>query len=106
MFWSTVGRLIVVPIAFVISAVVTFFVLFSLGMERVTQALHMQAMNDGDPTIAFFGLFRQGIILTSGLTILPAIAIIVLGEIARIRSFLYYVVGGGAALAAIPLYRT
>ncbi len=103
MFWSTIGRLIIVPLAFLISATAALLVLFSLGTERVTQAVHSRNLTDGDPVFAAFDLFREGIILVSGLTILPALAIVILGEVARIRSSLYYVFGGGAALAAIPL---
>jgi hypothetical protein len=48
-------------------------------------------------------LMNQGLILTTGLTIIPALLVVFVGEVARIRSALYYVAGGGAALAAIPL---
>jgi hypothetical protein len=34
---------------------------------------------------------------------IPALVVVILGEVARIRSLIYYVVGGGAALAAMPL---
>ena len=33
----------------------------------------------------------------------PALAVVIVGEVARIRSWLYYIIGGGLALAAIPL---
>ena len=36
------------------------------------------------------------------MTIIPALALIIIGEVARIRSIIYYVVGGGIALVAIP----
>jgi hypothetical protein len=42
-------------------------------------------------------------VLTSALALLPALAIVLIGELARIRSVLYYVVGGGVALALLPL---
>jgi hypothetical protein len=41
--------------------------------------------------------------LTSGLTVLPALLLVIVGEVARIRSALYYVIGAGVALAAMPL---
>ena len=45
----------------------------------------------------------QGLALLAGLSILPALLVIFVGEIARIRSAVFYVAGGGAALAAVPL---
>ena len=36
-------------------------------------------------------------------TLLPALLLVIVGEVARIRSAFYYVVGGGVALAVVPL---
>ena len=36
-------------------------------------------------------------------TLLPALLLVIVGEVARIRSAIYYVVGGGVALAVVPL---
>jgi hypothetical protein len=36
-------------------------------------------------------------------TLVPALLVVIVGEAARIRSAVYYVVGGGAALAVVPL---
>jgi hypothetical protein len=74
----------------------------SLGQERVTQALHVR-QGDGDAIGVLFYLVRDAYLLISGLSILPALLLVIVGEIAHIRSPLYYVVGGGLALAAMPL---
>ncbi len=103
MFWSTVWRMIVVPISFLIAALFTAFVLFTLSMERVTHAIHGQRLDESDSMFAIFDLVSQGLLLASGVTILPAIAVVLIGEISRIRSVLYYILGGGAALVAVPL---
>jgi hypothetical protein len=103
MFWSTLWRIIVVPVAFVISGLVAGLVLVTLGLERVTHAFHGQAMDEADSVFAIFDFVGQGVILASSLTIIPALIIVLIGEVARIRSSLYYIVGGGAALAAVPL---
>ena len=103
MFWSTLWRIFVVPVAFVISGLMAGLVLLTLGLERVTHAFHGQALDEVDSVFAIFDFVGQGFILASGLTILPALIVVLIGEIARIRSALYYIVGGGAALAAIPL---
>lgn len=102
MFWKTVGRIILVPLALFFAAAASFFVLATLGLERITGTLHQYGARD-DAAQALLDLMNQGVVLTTGLSIVPALLVVFVGEIARIRSALYYVAGGGAALAAIPL---
>jgi len=52
---------------------------------------------------AAFTLFAFVLQLLSLYTLAPAILLVVIGEVARLRSALYYVIGGGATLAAVPL---
>lgn len=103
MFWKTVGRMIVIPLALLIAAAASMFVLVTLGLERVTGALHQRALADDDMVEAMFDLMNQGALLTAGFTLIPVLLVVFVGEIARIRSALYYVAGGGLALAAMPL---
>jgi len=103
MVWSTIWRIIVVPIAFVISGLISLFVLITLGLERITHAFHDAPMDEPDTVLAVFDLVTQGAILASGLTILPAFLVVVIGEVARIRSAVYYIFGGGLALIAVPV---
>ena len=102
MFRSTVGRFIVIPIALLIAALVSGFVLFTLGLERITGALQGNRSGD-DVIVAMFDLTQQGLLLASGLTLIPALVVVIVGEIARIRSAIYYVAAGGLALAAMPM---
>lgn len=102
MFWKTVGRLLVIPLGLLLAAAASTFVLVTLGLERVTTALHQQEPGE-EMVNAMFDLVNQGLILTTGLSIVPALLVVFVGEIARIRSGLYYIVGGGAAMAAVPL---
>jgi hypothetical protein len=98
----TVGRLIWVPIAFSLSALVSLLVIVSLGHERIVQA--MVGRGPDQATIdAAFELFGFALQLLSVYTLLPAIVLVVIAEVARIRAVLYYVIGGGATLAAVPL---
>ena len=101
MFWSTLGRMIIVPVAFVFAAVVAIFVLITLGSERFVRATTGNTGFEGFE--ALFDLISNVMVLASGLTILPALALVIIGEVARVRSGLYYVLGGGAALVAMPL---
>lgn len=103
MFWRTVGRLIVVPLSFLVAAAAAVFILVTLGLERITQAASRGQAGDIGQLEVLFDLLWQGTALASGLTILPAVAVVIIGEVARIRSSIYYIVGGGLALAAIPL---
>jgi hypothetical protein len=50
-----------------------------------------------------FDLTQQGLLLATGLTLIPALLVVIVGEIARIRSAIYYVAAGGLALAAMPM---
>ena len=100
MILSTLGRVIWVPIAFLISAAVSIFVLLTLGQEHVTRALNAPRMEE-DTLAALFDFVGEAFLLTSGLTVLPALLLVIIGEVARIRAPLYYIVGGGVALAAI-----
>jgi hypothetical protein len=99
---STIGRLIWVPVAFALSAAATMFFLVFIAKERVVEAMAGRGP-DTASLGAIFELMQQGRLLLSGFTLLPALAVVVVGEVARIRSALYYLVGGGLALAAVPL---
>ncbi len=97
-----VGRILVVPLAVVLAIAAALFVLVSVGQERVVTGLSGRRPSDiglGDA----FDLLKLVRGLFSLQTILPGLLLIIVGEVARIRSAMYYVLGGGAALAAVPL---
>ncbi len=103
MFWKSAGRiLIVIPFALIMAMFTTLAVLVTLGLERVTAFLHVHPVGD-ENVDTIFAMMDQGLMLAASVTIIPALLIVIVGEVARIRSFAYYVVGGGIALAAIPL---
>lgn len=100
---KTAGRLlIVVPFALLAAMFASLFVFATLGLERVTAFLHMNPIEIDDPD-KVFAVMDQGVLLIASVTVVPALLMVIVGEIARIRSFLYYVAGGGIALAAIPV---
>jgi hypothetical protein len=96
-----IGRILMIALALFCAAIATFFVFVTLGLERITGALHVAQPDDAVQSM--LELANQGFLLATGLTIIPVLLIVLVGEIAGIRSFLYYVAGGGAALLAIPL---
>ena len=101
MLLRTLGRLIVVPLAFALAALAAAAVLVSIGLERAT---HVAAARRGD--IGWLGdiweIARHGRNMASMASLAPAVLLVIAGEVLRIRGWLYYMLGGGAALAAIP----
>jgi hypothetical protein len=102
-FWKTTGRiLIVIPFALFAAMLASLFVLMTLGLERITTFLHVNPI-EADSSEQVLVMMDQGMMLLASLTVIPALLMVIVGEIARIRSIVYYVAGGGLALAAIPL---
>jgi hypothetical protein len=101
MLLRTVGRLIWIPIAFLLAAAAAMVVLVTLGLETVTHAVHN--LDEADTISAAYDVLWQGAIIASGATLVPAVLVVIVGEVARVRSWLYYLIGGGVALAVIPL---
>jgi hypothetical protein len=97
-----IGRIIVVAFAFLLGTIGAGFVLFTLGLERITGELHRLHPDDKGVT-ASLSMLDQGLALIAGVSIIPALLVIFVGEIARIRSVIYYVAAGGIALATVPL---
>ncbi len=96
------GRIIMVPLGFILAALTTLFVILSLGQERVVQA--MTGRGPDEATIgAAFDLLGLALAIFSVQTLLPALLLVIVGEVARIRGAMYYVIGGGVALALMPL---
>jgi len=99
---ATLGRIIWVPIAFVLAALACSFVIFTLGLERLTH--YAEGFND--PYMTWQGgveLAAGAVLLAQAFTLLPAIFLVLVGEIARIQSVYYYVVCGGLAAVSAPL---
>lgn len=102
-----VGRVVWVVVAFAVASIVALAVLFALGAMWVGDELRAAAPPH-DPIFSHGGATVFGIVLFAGtvapaLTALPALIAVVAGEVMRVRSWIYYVFAGGAAVAAIPL---
>lgn len=97
-----VGRLILVPLGCLLAIVVAGGVLVTLGLERATHAMH------GGPGVsqleALFELLLKMRGFAWAASLLPAVLLVIVGEVVRIRSLTYYVAGSGGALAALPLF--
>lgn len=96
---SAIGRTAVVAFAFLAAAVFAGFIAFRLGLERMTHTLH----GDDDAIVTVAAWLWHGLSLSFATTLILALGVVIVGEVARIRSGLFYIVGGGAAVAAAPL---
>lgn len=97
--FAAIGRFTAVTFAALAGAAAAVFIVVRLGLERATHALH----NDADPVITVIDWLRHAVHLPLLTTLLLALGVIVTGEVARIRSALFYIAGGGLAVAAGPL---
>lgn len=102
MILRAIGRLIVIPLGFVLAIVAAVAILLTLGLEVTTHTLSRQ-VDDADKIGVLFDVGRGLVQTFAGASILPALLVVIVGEVARIRSVLYYVLGGGATLAMFPL---
>jgi hypothetical protein len=101
----TIFRMLWVVVAFCLAVAVALAVLFALGAMWTGDALRAAAPNDpllrdGAP---IFGMVLFAGTVAPALNALPALIGVVAGEVLRIRSWMYYVLAGGASLAAIPI---
>jgi hypothetical protein len=103
---NTVLRGIWVLLAFCFAASTALAILFALGAIWVGDELRAAAPHD--PVLHYGGAPVFGVVLFAGtvapaLTSLPGLIAVVAGEVLRLRSWMYYVLAGGAALATVPL---
>lgn len=106
MIINTIFRMIWVAIALMLAIGAALAVLFALGAMWVGDELKAAAPHDpifrhGADRI--FGVVLFAGAVTPALTILPALAAVIAGEVLRLRSWMYYVLAGGASVVAIPL---
>ena len=99
---GTIGRILVVMIAFVVATIAALAVLLALGLEKVNAAIASETI-DVTNLDAMYTVLNAGIVLTSAMSVVPAILVVIIGEVGRIRSSLFYTIGGGLTLAAAPL---
>jgi hypothetical protein len=106
MIWPAIRRILGVIAGFILAGITGVVTLLALGARWAAgeatafapqDADDMsRALNEGLGVIAFF------FTVAPLLTLLPAVAAAAIGEVARVRSLLYYVLAGGAAAAFMP----
>jgi hypothetical protein len=103
---NTLFRGIWVVTAFCLASLAALAVLLALGAVWVGDELRAAAPQDPmlhHGAAPLFGMVLFASTVAPALTSLPALIAVVAGEVLRVRSWMYYVLGGGVALAAIPL---
>lgn len=107
MIWPTIGRALAVLFGFLLAVLSGAIVLFLIGAQwAAREATSYLSENTDEMSLLInegLGIFAFIFTVAPALTLLPAILAIVVGEIARIRSLLFYVLAGGAAAAVMPL---
>lgn len=106
MIVRTLFRILWVVVAFILAALAAIMVLFALGAIWAGDEIRAAAPNH--PLVRHGGEAALGFVVFAGtvapaLNALPALLGVIVGEILRIRSWMYYVLAGGASLAAVPL---
>ncbi|MEZ5775242.1 MAG: hypothetical protein R3D33_11220 [Hyphomicrobiaceae bacterium] len=101
---STIGRMIWVAIAFLVAAGVAAFVVVTLGAERLAEEVHRQSTGgDIDLWLGYADQVMGIFDIVTALSLVPGLVAVVVGEVARLRSLLYWTVAGGVALVAVPV---
>ncbi len=107
MIGRLIWRALVVVVSFFVAVAVALAVLLALGSMWVGDELRAAARpNDlifAHEGAAVFGLVLFATTVMPALTALPGLLAVIVGEVLGLRSWLYYVLAGGAALLAIPL---
>jgi len=107
MIWPAIGRILAVVFAFLLSTVVAAVTLFFLGARWAAEEAVAHTPETADEMSfvvnEWFGVMAFFLTVTPLLTLLPAIAVVAIGEVARIRSVLFYVLASGVAAALMPL---
>ncbi len=105
MILNTIFRMLWVVTAFCLAAAAALAVLFALGALWAGSELRNASPHDPmlQHAAPFFGMVLFAGTVAPALNALPALVAVVAGEVLRLRSWMYYVLAGGASLAAVPI---
>lgn len=104
-----IARTLAVTFGFLLAAIASAMILVTLGLERFVHeraATSPTGFEELDGVVSFFEQVTFLGTMASGFSIVPALLVVIIGEVASISSSLYYVLAGGAALAVMPLLST
>ncbi|MFP4538889.1 MAG: hypothetical protein ACLFPA_11380 [Dichotomicrobium sp.] len=110
MIWPAIRRIVAAAFAFVLACVTALVVLFAVGADWAARELAVHAPEIADPRQPPDEFFLRGVgfiaffaTVAPTLSLLPGLVAAVAGEVAKIRSALYYIVTGGLAMIVMPM---
>jgi hypothetical protein len=107
MILPTIRRILAVAGGFLLGVIAAAITLFTIGAHWAAGEATAYAPSNADEISQtlneWLGVMAFFLTVAPLMTLLPALAVIAAGEIARVRSVLYYILGGGIAAAIMPL---
>lgn len=110
MIWPAIIRIIAVLFAFALAAFTALIVLFAIGADWAARELAAHSADTPAPPGPPEEVFLHGIgfiaffaTVAPTLSLLPGLVAAIIGEVAKIRSVVYYILAGGLALIVMPL---
>lgn len=99
------SRLLRVPFGFTAACLVTGFALLTVGKDRIAQGFGWAGTTASTDVSVFaaWQMLSLSKLLLRWELLIPPLIVVLIGELMRIRSVAYYVLGGGLALAFAPL---
>jgi hypothetical protein len=103
--WRGIGRILVVGFGFILALAAAASTMVLIGgrwaAAEVSAGVRGDEMFDTVWNILDAMVFAFSV--APALTLTPALLVVIIGEVLRIRSALYYVAASGAAASAVPL---
>ncbi len=105
MITHALARLVLVPLGLILGTAAALFVLTTLGLEKLTQAVHGQSI-DLSRLPELWTMLSGSRGLVTGGAVVPPLLVVAIGEVGRIRNTTYYMLGGGLSMSVLPLMAT
>ena len=110
MIWPAIRRILAVLVAIALASVTAILVQFAIGADWAARELAAHSTQPAAPPGPPEEVFLRGLgfiaffaTVAPTLSLLPGLVAAIVGEVAKIRSALYYILAGGFALTVMPL---
>jgi len=110
MIWPAIRRILAVVFAFALACTAALIVLFVIGADWAARELAAHSSQITAPREPPEEVFLHGVgfvaffaTVAPTLSVLPGLVAAIIGEVAKIRAVLYYILSGGLAMIVMPL---
>jgi len=110
MIWPAIRRILAVVFAFALACTAALIVLFVIGADWAARELAAHSSQITPPREPPEEVFLRGVgfvaffaTVAPTLSVLPGLVAAIIGEVAKIRAVLYYILSGGLAMIVMPL---